>query len=318
MRPADKRSFLPFASPELMDNPTRALPPLSRLLPIEAAARLESFSRAAEELGTTQAAVSKQIAQLEGFLGTALFERRNRAVFLTDEGRRLGQVVGAALSDIASEIALVRGHGAPHELVLHCQLCEAFYWLTPRLAGFRERHPGTEVRLVSALAPLTEARARFDVAIQTSGRPTGTARLAFTATDEIFPVCAPALVAGTSPPLPAADLTAYPLLSHRVVPQDWMDWPDWFDAVGTSLRAPPRLVPLDSFPLVIQAAVSGHGVALGWRRTVETMLDEGRLIRPCEDAVQRPTEISVYRGTGRVLHTLTDALLDWLRGELDA
>ena len=301
-----------------MDNPTRPLPPLSRLLPFEAAARLESFSRAAEELGTTQAAVSKQIRQLEGFLGTALFERRNRAVFLTDEGRRLGQVVGAALSDIASEIALVRGHGAPRELVLHCQLCEAFYWLTPRLAGFRERHPGAEVRLVSALAPLTEATARFDVAIQTSGRPAGTARLAFTAADEIFPVCAPILVEARSLPLSAADLGGHPLLSHRVVPQDWMDWPDWFDAIGVRLRAHHRIVPFDSFPLVIQAAVSGQGVALGWRRTVEAMLDEGRLIRPCEDAVERPTEISVYRGTGRLLHPLADALLDWLRDELDA
>ena len=301
-----------------MDNPTRALPPLSRLLPFEAAARLESFSRAAEELGMTQAAVSKQIRQLEGFLGTALFERRNRAVFLTDEGRRLGQAVGAALSEIASEIALVRGHGTPCELVLHCQLCEAFYWLTPRLAGFRERHPGAEVRLVSALAPLTEAKTRFDVAIQTSGRPAGTARLAFTAADEIFPVCAPTLVEAGSAPLAAADLAAHRLLSHRVVPQDWMDWPDWFDAVGVSRQAHHRIVPFDSFPLVIQAAVSGQGVALGWRRTVGAMLDEGRLIRPCEEAVERPTEISVYRGTGRVLHPLADALLDWLRDELDA
>ncbi len=84
----------------------------------------------------------------------------------------------------------MRGHGAPRELVLHCQLCEAFYWLTPRLAGFRERHPDAELRLVSSPAPLTEATARFDVAIQTSGRPAGTARLAFTAADEIYPVCA--------------------------------------------------------------------------------------------------------------------------------
>ena len=299
-----------------MDNPTRPLPPLSRLLPFEAAARLESFSRAADELGTTQAAVSKQIRQLEGFLGTALFERRNRAVFLTDEGRRLGQVVGAALSDIASEIALVRGHGAPSELVLHCQLCEAFYWLTPRLAGFRARHPEAEVRLVSALGPLTEAKARFDVAIQTSGRPAGTARLAFTAADEIFPVCSPALIEARSLPLAAADLAARPLLSHRVVPQDWMDWPDWFEAVGASVRTPDRLVLFDSFPLVIQAAVAGQGIALGWRRTVEAMLEEGRLIRPCEDAVERPTEISIYRGAGRVLHPLADALLSWLREEL--
>ncbi|MEO1320492.1 MAG: LysR family transcriptional regulator, partial [Pseudomonadota bacterium] len=170
------------------------LPPLSRLRPFEAAARHESFSLAAAELGMTQTAISKQIAFLEQELGTRLFERRNRAVFLTDAGRRLGRVVGEALTEIATEIAALRGQRRSGELVLHCQLCEAFYWLMPRLARFHERHPGTELRVVSSLNPLTETIEAFDVAIQTSGRRSGSASLAFTAADDIFPVCAPSLV----------------------------------------------------------------------------------------------------------------------------
>lgn len=299
-----------------MDRPNHILPPMSRFKPFEAAARHESFSLAAAELGMTQTAVSKQIAQLERDLGITLFERRNRAVFLTDEGRRLGRVVGTALSDIASEVALLRGECRPHELILHCQLCEAFYWLMPRLARFHALHPDTELRVVSALKPLTETAERFDVAIQTSGRPAGTARLVFTASDEIFPVCASTLIEGAETPISATDLTCFPLLSHRVVPQDWMDWPEWFEAIGATIPAGHRFLSFNSFPLVLQAAVAGQGIALGWKRTVEGMIVDGKLVQPCAEALHRPTEISVFRGPGRGLHPDADKLLSWLSDEL--
>lgn len=299
-----------------MDSLLRNLPPLSRFKPFEAAARLESFSLAATELGMTQTAISKQIAQLERDLGAALFERRNRAVFLTDEGRRLGQVVSVALSDIASEVGYIRGDGRLDELVLHCQLCEAFYWLMPRLARFHECHPGTELRVVSSLKPLTEAQPPFDVAIQTTGRPSGTAKLAFTVSDEVFPVCAPALIEPSTLPLDPNGLATYPLLSHRVTPQDWMDWPDWFEAIGAAAQIRVRFTHFDSFPLVLQAAVAGQGIALGWKRTVQGMIDEGKLIRPCRETVVRPAEFAVYQGSSRKRHPMTKPLLAWLSDEL--
>ena len=299
-----------------MDSPCRSLPPLSRLRPFEAAARHESFTMAAAELGMTQTAVSKQIGQLERDLGTALFERRNRAVFLTAEGQRFGKVVSAALADIAAEAKYLRGDRRASELVLQCQLCEAFYWLMPRLARFHELHPGTELRVVSALRPLTAATEPFDVAIQTSGRPSGTARLAFTASDEIFPVCAPTLLGKAKRPMKSDNLAAYPLLSHRVVPQDWMDWPDWFETTGGTIPKGKHFVHFDSFPLVLQAAVAGQGIALGWRRTVEGMIDEGKLVRPCRESVTRSAELSVYRGSHRALHPKARTLLSWLSDEL--
>ena len=124
-----------------MDGLRRRLPPLSSLLPFEAAARHESFSRAAEELGLTQTASSKQIRALESDLNVSLFERRNRAVFLTGAGRRFGRIVGIAMADIANEAARIRGPERSGELVLYCRLCEAFYWLMPRLSGFHRLHP---------------------------------------------------------------------------------------------------------------------------------------------------------------------------------
>ncbi|MEM1048416.1 MAG: LysR substrate-binding domain-containing protein [Pseudomonadota bacterium] len=300
-----------------MDHFIRALPPLSRLRPFEAAARLESFTLAATELGLTQTAVSKQIAALETDLGIVLFERRNRAVFLTDEGRRFGRVVSDALVAIAVEAAHLRGATKPGGLVLHCQLCEAFYWLMPRLSGFHERHPGVEVRVVSSLAPLTEAPEPFDVAIQTTGRPSGTARLAFTAPDEIFPVCAPEWVQEEPGSLSPTDLFELPLLSHHVLPQDWMDWSEWFSIVGHRMPSGIRTIPLNSYPLVIQAAVGGQGFALAWRRTVLGLIEEGKLVRPCTESVRRPTDLSVFHGMRRRNDRAATALLDWLREELE-
>ncbi|ETX29188.1 LysR family transcriptional regulator [Roseivivax isoporae] len=294
----------------------RMLPPLSRLPAFEAAARHESFTAAARELGLTQTAVTKQIAALEADLGVRLFERRNRAVFLTDAGRAFGRVVGTALADISAETARLRGGRAAGGLVLHCQLCEAFYWLMPRLARFHERHPGLEVRVISALAPLIAAPEPFDVAIQTTGRPSGSARLAFTASDEIFPVAATGLVPADALPLPVARLPQYTLLSHQVLPQDWLDWPDWFAALGHATPRNARLAGFDSFPLVLQAAVAGQGIALGWRNTVSGLIADGKLVRVCAEAVFRPTEISVFRGTRSGNHPETDALLAWLRDEL--
>ncbi|PYE85731.1 LysR substrate-binding domain-containing protein [Pseudoroseicyclus aestuarii] len=295
---------------------SRPLPPLSRLPAFEAAARHESFTAAAEELGLTQTAVTKQIAALEADLGLRLFERRNRAVFLTEAGRAYGRVVGAALAEISSETVRLRGGRAPGGLVLHCQLCEAFYWLMPRLSQFHERHPGVEVRVVSALAPLTAAPDPFDVAIQTTGRPSGSARLAFTASDEVFPVAAPGLVPPERLPLSLEDLARQPLLSHQVLPQDWMDWPDWFAALGRPGPRGAKVIGFDSFPLVLQAAVAGQGIALGWRNTVRGLLAESKLVRVCDEAVFRPAEISVFRGSRSGNHAQTDALLTWLRGEL--
>jgi DNA-binding transcriptional LysR family regulator len=163
---------------------------------------------------------------------------------------------------------------------------------------------------------LTEASESFDVAIQTSGRASGSARLAFTAADDVFPVCAPSLLSGQTLPLAPDDLVKFPFLAHSVMPQDWMEWQDWFEGVGAQQSIRPRIVPFDSYPLTLQAAVAGQGIALGWRRTTEGMIAEHKLIRPCKQVVERPTEISVFRNTSRDQHPRTEQLLAWLAKEL--
>jgi len=293
----------------------KTLPPLATLLPFEAAARLESFSRAAEELHITQAAVSRQIRGLEDNLGVKLFSRRNRAVFLTQEGRELGRVVSLALQSIGEGAAHLRASPYRNRVVLLCQLCEAFYWLMPRLATFHQQHPHIEMQVVTSTRALTEFNDPFDVALQSARRASGSHPLMFTASDEVFPVCSPAYLS-VEQPLPVSQLQSHTFLHHRSDEPHLMEWEDWLRVFGQALAGNVRSVSYDNYPLMLQAAVEGHGIAMGWRRTASGLIESGALVRPCGESVHLPEAISVYKQHGVADRAEVTALLAWLQAQL--
>lgn len=299
-----------------MNSFAKFLPPLATLLPFEAASRLESFSRAADELHLTQAAVSRQVRALEENLGVALFERRNRRVFLTREGRELGRTISQALESIAADAQVLRGDADDKRVVLFCQLCEAFYWLMPRLADFNRHHPEIEIQLATSTRPITEFGHPFDVALQTNGRPSGSHRLALTAEDEIFPVCSPAYLNGATTPLSLDALSTYRLLHHHAEPADWLEWDGWFRAMGRFDIHLDEGATFDSYPLLLQAAVAGHGIALGWRRTTQRLIESGELVRPVDESLLQRDAIALYTRQGAPRRAGSQALLDWLSDRL--
>lgn len=295
----------------------KKLPPLASLLPFEAAARLGSFTGAAKELHLTQAAISRQIRALEEDLGTPLFERRNRSVFLTQAGHELGRTVTAALENIASQADAYRRERHANEVVLFCQLCESIYWLMPRLVRFHQRNPQIELRISTSTKPLTEATDPFDVALQTTGRASGSHPLAFTASDEVFPVCSPGYLVGREDLLLTLDsLPEHRLLHHRAEPPDWLEWDDWLERLGQGLRVGTNGAVFDSYPLMLQAATQSHGIALGWRRTTEELLQTGTLVRPFNERLRLASDLSIYRRDRRRPRPAVMALLEWLKDEL--
>ncbi|WP_249673888.1 LysR substrate-binding domain-containing protein [Pseudomonas abieticivorans] len=295
----------------------KSLPPLASLLPFEAAARLQSFSKAADELHITQAAISRQIRGLEEDLGVKLFCRRNRAVFLTPEGRNLGLVISAALQSISASASKLRETPRTHRLVLLCQLCEAFYWLMPRLSTFHQLHPQIEIQVATSTRPLAELNDPFDVALQSTGRPSGSHRLALTASDEVFPVCSPDYLR-VRKPIGIGQLRSHMLLHHRGTPPHAMEWDTWLQVFGENLDSYPRVTLFDSYPLMLQAAVEGHGIALGWHRTAQRLIETKALIRPCAESVPLPEAISVFRQHRGDDRASVRALIDWLAHELGA
>lgn len=293
----------------------KSLPPLASLLPFEAAARLESFSKAAEELHLTQAAISRQIRGLEEGLGMKLFSRRNRAVFLTQEGRELGLVISAALQSISDCTSKLRDAPRKNHVVLLCQLCEAFYWLMPRLATFHQLYPQIEIQVATSTRPLAEFKYAFDVALQSTGRPSGLHGFVFNAADEVFPLCSPDYL-NVQRPVEISRLRSLTLLHHRGTPPHLMEWDTWLQTFGEHLDDYPQISLFDSYPLMLQTAVEGHGIALGWDRTAGRLIGSGALVRPCAESVPLPDAISVFRQYLGEDRTEVRALIEWLADEL--
>ena len=230
-----------------MNNFRKKIPPLSSLLPFEATARLGSLTKAGNELGLTQAAVSKQIRALEENLGCKLFDRRNRAVYLTETGLELHRVLANSLKDIANTSEDIREQFSEGEIVLRSQLCEGLYWLMPRLSGFYQQHPQIPVRVSVSTKPLAEAEERFDLALQTTSRDSNNSRLIFTVSDEVFPVCSPDYLPAEKP-LELSILPNIRLLHHNVDPQDWIEWDHWLKEVGSDVRVGHKGARYDNLP----------------------------------------------------------------------
>jgi LysR family glycine cleavage system transcriptional activator len=294
----------------------RSLPPLASILPFEAAARLGSFSKAADELHITQAAVSRQIRMLEENLGIALFQRRNRAVFLTEAGHEFNLTLSNALRGLAAEADRLRGVASHNEVTLLCQPGEGFHWLMPRLSPFHQRHPEIELKIATLTRPLAEYHGYFDVAMQSSDRDHGLHSLLFTASDEVFPICSPRYVERCGSPTRLDELRNHTLLFHQTLPAYELEWDTWLARFGYTLPTGVRKLNFDSYSLMLQAAVAGYGVAMGWRRTAQSMLDNGMLLAPMKESVFVPNALSVYGRHGQVRRAEVKLLENWLREEL--
>src|SRR5262249_3922328 len=190
----------------------KRLPPANSLVVFEAAARYLNFTRAAKELGVTQAAVSRQMQLLEEHLGTVLFQRSPRSLKLTPAGLRLHKAVTMGLEPIAGTAVELRRSGPQADLTVSTSVTFASYWLMSRVAKFRAAHPEIELKLVAS-APVGDlASAGVDLAVRYgSGRWPGvrTVRLM---DNEIFPVCAPGHRPPRPPPQPHHPPT--PVLPH--------------------------------------------------------------------------------------------------------
>ncbi|HET9025151.1 MAG TPA: LysR substrate-binding domain-containing protein [Burkholderiaceae bacterium] len=259
-------------------NPTRDLPvSLDLLRGFEAAARLLSFTGAAAELFLTQSAVSRQVQQLEEQLGVKLFERRTRALELTEAGERYFREVAKALNHLREATAAVRARSAPVVRVT-ATVTFASLWLVPRLAGFQERHDDVSVHVVADNALRELERASLDVAIRYTQQAMVGKEAVRLFGERVAPVASPAFLK-KHPVRSLDDLLRLPLLERDDPgPGAWLSWRAWFDAMSI---APPRRTGLSfsHYDQIVQAAISGQGIALGRLPLVNDFLRDGRLVR---------------------------------------
>ncbi|MBL4907531.1 MAG: transcriptional regulator GcvA [Sneathiella sp.] len=253
------------------------LPPLNALRAFEVAARCLSFSKAADELSVTPAAISHQIKALEEWLGVALFKRLNRAVMLTDEGQTyvLGVREGLVAINTATDKLVKRDSSGA--LTVSTLPSFAVRWLLPRLSRFREEYPDIDVRL-SATDFLTDFnRDDVDLVIRYgSGDYPGMRTVKLLTEDSLFPVCSPELVNGEYPLRTPNDLMHHILLHDDLR----IDWETWLAAAGVKGIDSKKGPSFNDSSMVLTAAMAGHGVALGRSTLAADDLAAGRLVKP--------------------------------------
>jgi LysR family glycine cleavage system transcriptional activator len=261
----------------------RRLPSLDFLRGFEAAGRLLSFTRAAEELFLTQSALSRQVGALEESLGVALFERRHRALALTPTGAAFHRDVTAVLQGLATATQTARGAARTPGLALSTTVSFASLWIIPRLATFRVRHPEVEVYISADDRVVDLARGDVDVAIRYLPDTRVPDRAVRLFGERMMPVVSPKLLArGGTPLARPADLARHVLL-HLDDPDGrtpWLDWSVWLGSNGQLGLRPAGSLRFKLYDQVIQAAVGGQGVALGRVPLIAEHLRDGRLIAP--------------------------------------
>jgi DNA-binding transcriptional LysR family regulator len=254
---------------------TTRLPPLNALRAFEAAARHLSLTRAAEELGVTQAAVSHQVKGLEDALGVKLFRRLTRALALTSSGAALAPELNAAFVRIATAVDRAREREAEGVVRVSLLTTIAISFVVPRLGRFAARHPGVELRLETSTRLVDFDREPVDAAIRY-----GDGQYAGLHADRLFddaltPLCTPALAARIRKP---EDLLDLPLLDDNIV---YNEWARWLAAAGVESRQPRRrAATFDSTRLAVAAAMEGVGVAIGAPYMFEAEIASGRLVQP--------------------------------------
>jgi LysR family transcriptional regulator, glycine cleavage system transcriptional activator len=260
----------------------RKLPSLDFLRGFEAAGRLASFTRAAEELFLTQSALSRQVKALEDALGAPLFERRHRALALTPAGATFHREVTETLRALAAAADQVTGRTRDPGLTITTTVSFASLWMIPKLPVFRARHPDVEVYVSADDRPVDLNRGDVDVAIRYLGEnvPLDAIRLFG---ERMFPVVSPKVANDPKTPLrKPADLRHHVLL-HLDDPDGripWLYWQTWLAANGEPQLKPAGSLRFSIYDQVVQAALGGQGVALGRIPMVSELLEAGRLVAP--------------------------------------
>jgi LysR family glycine cleavage system transcriptional activator len=284
------------------------LPPLNAIKVFEAAARLGSFTRAAEELNVTHGAVSRQIRVLEDWLGARLFLRTSRNAVPTRAGTDLLAEAGPALDRLADAAWYAQG-GAQARGPLHVSALPTFAmrWLIPRLPDFQRDHPALELRIVTASTPAEQFRMDVDAVISGPSRQSGWVGMRFLG-EARLPLLSPGLIR-RCPLRTPADLARHTLLHAATLRAAW---PRWLVAADVPDLKPARDQVFEHFYFAIQAALEGLGVVMGPVALVADELRGGQLVAPIAEPALRTRGYFVYMPATASAAPAVAALRKWL------
>ena len=298
---------------------TRSLPPLNALRAFEAAARHLSFTKAAEELFVTQAAISHQVKALEETLGLPLFRRYNRRLVLTEAGQAYLPPLRDAFDGIAAATGRLRQLEATGNLTVSVLPSFAAKWLLPRLSLFRAQHPEIDVLLQASDHLANFGHDGVDVAIRYGFGNYPGLEVNYLMGDYIFPVCSSGLLEQDPPLSEPKDLKAHTLLHDTTAMADNTTiWSNWLESVGVTGIDASRGPGFTDSNLMLQAAIDGQGVALGRSALVGNDLEAGRLVIPFGPRLRSSLRYYVVTPAGAGERPKIRMFRDWLLKETEA
>lgn len=271
------------------------MPSLRAVKSFVAAAKYRSFTRAAESLCVSQAAISRQVRELESHLGSELFRRSGRAIELTEAGHMLFDTAYLSFVNIAHAAERIRTSHLPRrELYICASPAFSSLWLAPRIATFFRDHPDLGISILTTDDFLSfKPSGKPDMFISMNMAHTEGYKSVWLFCDRIYPVCSPAYLE-SNPATASLDglkgATLLDLSSFRMSQiYEHVDWAFWFDRAGAPLQREDLLMKqtfhANDYNVLLQMALNGQGVALGWDHLVRPLLDAGQLVRPTNEEV---------------------------------
>lgn len=302
-------------------NATDAELPRSRQLRLdllhtfEAAARHLSFTRAGAELSLSQSAVSRQVQQLEESVGAPLFERRHRALALTEAGRIMRRAVEDSLERLRDAAARVRTTAQRRPLTVTCTPGFASFWLIPRLAHFTAMHPGVDVRIAATLELVDLERRDVDVAVRFVPSAAGQGPLLFE--EQVQPMCAPRLLHDPKRPLKLpADLEHHTLLTVEMHDAPLtVDWEPWLRLMGLPALHMSQTLRFTRYGEAVAAAIAGQGVVIGRLPLLAELVREKKLVAPFRSPAASRRGYFVTLAPQAAQDPHARAFADWLATE---
>ncbi|MFZ4833867.1 LysR substrate-binding domain-containing protein [Rouxiella sp. Mn2063] len=288
------------------------LPPLNTLVAFECVARYCSFSRAADELNLTQSAISRQILQLEEMLGCKLFQRSQRKVSLTPRGEIYAEQVRKLLGDISQSTAEVMGWSGLPQVTLACTSAMGSLWLSSRLSALRELMPDLQIRMKISDSFSEMKSSEFDLAIFYLRAPPAGYHAVPLFDEVCYPMCSPEFLRQLPATPDAAELLNHTLLIQDDPQREWTGWRDWFASQDIPNFAPRKTWRANNYPFLVQAAVLGDGILLGWEGLVQDFVDNGQLVPAHQGKLAADSKCYILTPQDRYLRPVIRRVIEWL------
>lgn len=285
------------------------LPPLRSLQVFEVAARHQSFTAAAEELGITQSAVSRQVKELEQRLDIKLFVRSGPHLNVTATGKALAERIGQSMVSLREAIQLIRPTFHSRYITLSMAPSLNTKWFAPRLGHFIQSHPGIDLRVAASQVLVADFDAdEIDAAIRYGTGDWANVNSELLAEETVTPVCSPAYAERVGLKVPAD------LLNTTLLQTESMDnWITWFKAAGLEHPAASKGPYLGDGSAILQAVIDGQGVALGRSILTADDLRAGRIIVPFQLRLKASYSYWLVTPSHRTASANLTAVRNWLK-----